>query len=243
MRTSSLVWIGAAVALFGAAGCGTSGSNPTEFREIRILIEPNGGGVAQFEVVSLIAGGVSHPHFVGQQFTAPMTIALLNAQLPYEAKFKQLGTNSIHVRAIVSNSSETSADSSETTLAVVPPEGSTVSGSEPPASPEVQFNVCALLPGHSSCLTPTDPGLNGLGFSGTIGDPATTHVLPPACSANISQPCTTTPTVYFLEAARDSVNGVFNGGLDQPFRVELLIDGTVEESSQGTGDLILQKDI
>ena len=236
----------ALAAVAALAGCGTSGSDPTEFAEVRFIVEPSAGGLAQFTVTSLIDGGLTHPSFTGQQFsiTAPFTLALLNAPLPFSASFQQIGTAPIAVTSVVSGQSQTGPIPSTGPNSVVTMQGGGSSSTPIPASPEIYFTVCAPLPGSSSCLTPDDGGIGGIGFSGTVGDAFTTHLLPNACSTTGgAQPCTATPSIYFIEDARDSINAVFTGGTSQTLLVQMFSNGQLRQTKIGTDDLVMREDL
>lgn len=225
---------------FGLWGCGTTGSDMIQFPEVRFEVRP--AGKATFHVDSLIGGGVSHASISGpdQTFTATAAFdfVLENAAPPYKGVFTSQDQITVTLTVI------SGAGQTQVTDSTAPPGKTTatvVTGGTPPmltpgpASPEVRFDVCAPQSGTTSCSTTADPaGSFGILFSGTLGDPVTSHLL-----------SGTTPTIYFLEAPRDNVNAVFTR---QPFTnallvAQLLINGQPQQTQASAHDIVIRQDL
>jgi hypothetical protein len=107
-------------------------------------------------------------------------------------------------------------------------------GTPAPSIPEVRFDVCAPLSGQGTCTTDAAPGAFGVIFNGTMGDQFTSHLLN-----------SVTPSIYFLEGARENVNGVF---MRNPLTADLLIvqlflNGALNQTVAGSGSVILKQDL
>lgn len=220
------------------SGCGTSGSDPVQYPEVHFAVHP--GGQSVFTVDSLIGGGVSHSSVTGQQFTATGTfeIVLENAMPPYLGVFTLVSGDQMTVSlTVVSPTGQTVVTDVTTpgkpTATVstggpvpVPPPG--------PANPEVRFDVCAPLANETACSVAASIGTFGVLFNGTLGDPFTSHLLNGA-----------TPTIYFLEAPQDNVNGVFTR---QPqvgvlLVAQLFFNGVLEQTQANASNVIIKQDL
>jgi hypothetical protein len=223
----------------GLCACGESGSSPVEFPEVRIEVRP--AGPATFRVASLIGGG--NNHVLPQEFTATsvFTFVLENAGPPYEAKFTRVSGGDITVvLTLISASGQTQVTDAtgagkDTARVVVEVAGGTSPIPTPvPGRLEVRFDVCAPAAG-GTCLGPSaDAGTFGVLFSGTVGDQFDSHVLNG-----------TTPTIHFLEGARDNVNAVFTrlSLTGDPLVVHLLIDGQLHQTGASAADVVIREDL
>jgi len=223
-----------------AHGCGTSGSKPIFFAEVIFEIAPSAGGEAQFTVESISAGGVKHD--VPETLTAPFNIVLENAAPPYEARFKRAGSEEISVHLIripatglIETQVTDSTDAGKDTAIVTATEPDAVAVTPGIPNPEVRINVCAPFDQVSGCFP--GEGTNGLPFAGTLGDAFITRLI--VASAAFSP---MTPSIYFLEGARDSVSAVLRG-VGNLLRIELVINGTLRQASAGTGDVVVREDL
>ena len=109
----------------------------------------------------------------------------------------------------------------------------TPSGTPAAQSPAVRLDVCAPSLGAARCdATGADPGISGIPFTGSFGDPFLTHLL-----------SGTTPSIYFLQGARDSVAGVVRSTQRLNLQIQLFIDNLGKESASGTSDLVVRQDL
>jgi hypothetical protein len=229
------LWIIAALLSTLNGGCGTSGSAPTLYPEVSFAVQPS--GAAEF-TAELMDNGVTHTfsdpaspdgtlHF---KVTTIFTFFLENAAPPYQGVFTLQGGEGIDVTLTVPGQPgagpfPTCGVGSTLTL----PSGQCEPGplnatpgtpSALPATQEIRFDVCvpSLTPG--TCFTSGDVGIDRA-YSGSVGDPFQTHVL-----------SGTTPSIYFLEGAQDSVNGVFTlaSVTGDTLVVQLFIDGALEQT-------------
>jgi hypothetical protein len=229
--------------LLGASACGTEDSDPAIFSEARFEVIPQGGEVT-FEVLSLVGGSIKHTFPEGTTFTSSATFNffLENAPPAYEGRFRKLDGAEIRVCLSVGEQifvSCANSDAQNATVTVVAG-SSQDAGIEPQVpNPEVRFDVCAPNEGESACEVTGAIG-RFVDFSGTIGDPRITHLL--RRSTNTAS-LLKTPSIYFLEGARDDVNGVFRGAASLPIRVELLVNGGVRDRAFGGGDVIVREDL
>jgi hypothetical protein len=89
-----------------------------------------------------------------------------------------------------------------------------------------------LTPG--TCFTEGDSGVFGLPFTATVGDAFQTHLLG-----------SLTPSVYFLEGARESANGVFRLApvTGQTLVGQLFINGSLRQTQANTEDVVVREDL
>lgn len=236
MRNAAIV---SAFVLFGVWGCGQSGSDPVVYPEVRFEVRP--AGQSTFRVDSLIGGGVSHASVTGQDFIAvgPFDFVLENAAPPYQGIFTLVSgdqiTVTVTVMSITGQTQVSDATAPGKPTAMVLTGGPAPSMTPGPGNPEVRFDVCAPLRDGTSCSTmDSTVGSFGVLFTGTLGDPFISHLL-----------SGTTPTIYFLEGPRDTVNGVFTrqppvGAL---LLAQLFINGTLKQSGASVNDVVLKQDL
>jgi len=228
-------------ALMGASlyACGDSGSSPVEFPEVRIEVRP--AGPATFRVESLIGGGNNHLSVRGQEFAATSVFAFVleNAGPPYEARFTRLSGGDITVvLTLISATGQTQvtdATGAGKDTATVVAGGTSPIPTPVPGRIEVRFDVCAPAAGGTCLGSPgADAGTFGVLFSGTVGDQFDSHVLNGA-----------TPTIHFLEGARDNVNAVFTrlSFTGDPLVVHLLIDGQLHQTGASAADVVIREDL
>jgi hypothetical protein len=251
MRRGCLLMLvlGAAVAL-NALGCGVSGSEPVLFSEVRFDVVPN--GQATFTVDELDAAGVrrSLPDSATpsglREFTVSGVISFvfLNIGPPYVGIFSITPDSadiSVHLNI---DGADVAVD---VTTGAAKPQAMVASGLGtgtpiPLTSPqEIRFEVCAPVPGASTCLAASpqaDPGVFGVSFSGTIGDPFTSHILGSSNPSVSAFPVA--PAIYFLENASQSVNGAFRSLVpDQALQAQLFVDGALAASDTETNKSVI----
>ncbi|HEX7409902.1 MAG TPA: hypothetical protein VF515_19965 [Candidatus Binatia bacterium] len=241
MKRACLHWIcTAALAAMLAAGCGTTGSAPTSFPEVRFRVHPSkpssGGNLDATFTAELVAGGVKHAFPANATFTATgdVDFVLENAAPPYGGTFtvSEEGSRDIHVVLSVTGVTDTSADSAGPAHAAVV---GTISPATAPATNEVRFEVCVPSDNAASCGLPgSDSGDFGKPFNGSIGDAFNTHLIGGL-----------TPSIFFLDGARDSIHAVFALA---PFTGKKLIarmylNGELKEEASDTGDVVLKQDL
>jgi len=238
-RNVSLAVCALATVLF-ADGCGTSGSKPIFFAEVIFQVAPTRGGAAMFSVDSIVAGGIEHK--LPGTFTAPFNIVLENAAPPYEGRFIRAGDSDISVRLIrIPATGLTETDVTDETgigkdtAVVAATELGVVAATPAVPNPEVRFNVCAPFDRVSNCFP--DQGTNGLPFNGTLGDAFVTRLI--GASTRFTP---TTPSIYFLEGARDSVNAVLRG-TGYLLRIELVVNQQIRQTGTGGGDVVVRQDL
>lgn len=232
MRRIALRCLVVSGVLLLSAGCGTSGSRPSQFAEVRFQVRPTGKSVFTAE---LSANGVTHT-LGGMQFTATslFDFVLENAAPPYSGTFTLIDGGDIEVVLSFADQSITA----ETSGVGGPP--AVVTNATTPATPlgppalEVRFDVCVPSAAAGTCFGPDDSGIFGLPFNGSVGDAATTHLV------NGS-----TPTIYFLESPEDSVNGVFalNPFTGQSLLAQLFVNGELKQSDSDTHDVLLKENL
>jgi hypothetical protein len=251
----------AGATLVAAAGCGTTGSNPILYPEVRFSIEQSpdtaSTGQATFTVETLQAGGVSHPSIAGQTFIAPFSFVLENAPPPYRGSFKRPadGAEITVTVTVVAQIAETEVSDStspaqgtapakntarlscdrvtNTTLGILCVPVATDPSPAPAANPEVRFDVCALLPGSGSCSTTDDPpGLFGIPFSGTLGDLLISHAVDGL-----------TPRIFFLEGAQHNAAARFLAATSKILEAQLFVNGQLQPPTAIGSDVIIQKDL
>jgi hypothetical protein len=234
----------AVVCAVGAlAGCGESDGRRVYNPEVRFEVVPSGG--TTFVVESLSAGGALHRFPDDQEFSATgvFSFYLENGSPPYSGTFRRTGDGEITVNLVVTGQTGSSDTTSGAKDTLVLTGGTPVTPAVTPTTPkrEVRFDVCALSGDAPTCAAaamPAAPGLPsdllifGRGFTGGIGDPFVTRVISGAV-----------PSIYFLDGARDNINGVFNGGGGYTLHVQLYVDGLLNQSNQGTGDVVLRADL
>jgi hypothetical protein len=251
-RSRSIVLAFCATIAALEAGCGKSGSNPILRPEVRFEVIPS--GQTSFRVLSLVAGGVNHPSvvstdqqgtLVGPEFSISSTFnfVLEGAPPPFEGTFLQTGSGEIVVQLTQAggpgDTAQTSGPGTIATVAVGPP----IDPADiPPMPREVRFDVCAVAAGASSCSITDGTGTFGIGITGTLGDAFFSHVLQLPCPQG-GQPCDATPAIYFLEAASEMANAVFRSAGGQELVAQLLVNGALKQTSSGTGNVIISKDL
>jgi hypothetical protein len=243
----------AGTALTAAAGCGTSGSAPTLYHEVRFQVVPATTGQATFSVDSLVAGGTAFGFPTGTTFTTTGTFNfyLEGAASPYSGTFTQQGPDPITVTVYIDRSlvsGDNTSQGSGVPLFVGPvSQGAQVPpppGTPLPQAPMVRFDVCAPAPGNSVCSTmntsagATAPaGSFGIPYSGSIGDQFFSHLL-------YNDPTRTTPGIYFLQNPQDSANGIVASASGQLLQLQLFIDGALHQTAAGTGnDVQVREDL
>jgi hypothetical protein len=237
------------VTLIAVSGCGTSGSNPVLYHEVRFQVEPAAAGQATFSVVALDADGVPFGFPDGTTFTTTgaFNFYLEGSAPPYSGTFVQEGTATISVsvfidRNLVSGGNTTHGPNTSVTVG---PVDLGTPGSPPPQGPLVRFDICAPGPDSGTCSTTNGPGLPavpagnfGIPYKGSIGDEFMSHLL----ESDVSR---TTPAIYFLQNARDSANGIFTPISSQFLQAQLFVSDVLEQTTSGTtsDNLILRKDL
>jgi hypothetical protein len=228
--------------LLGLGACGTSGHDVPQYPEVRFQIEPAGGGGVDFRFLldTLFANDRYQTYLTGTEFAAsgPFHIVLENAQPAYGGRFTRgAGSPDLNVTlALVSASSQTSV--TDSTLGTKDTASVAIGGSPPGPNDletsEIRFHVCVPSPDRDACFSDTGSGTPGIPFTGTIGDAISSH-----------QINGTTPSVYFLQNAQDTVNAAITrtGSTGPSLRVELYINGTLKDTETGTGDLIFREDL
>jgi hypothetical protein len=220
----------ALLATLGAA-CGTSGSEPTSYPEVRFRVRPS--GTAKF-TAELRSNGILHSFPSGTTFTASSNFDfyLEGAAPPYGGTFT-LAPDSPGgfdvVLTVTGESEQTASADAGHPQAVV---GSTAAAAPP--NLEVRFHVCLPLVDFSTCFSSSDPGVFGVTFNGSVGDPFNTYLL-----------FGTTPSIYYLEGARDTVNGVFalQPSTGQNLLAQLYINGQLIQTASGTHDVLLKENL
>ncbi|MBP1686872.1 MAG: hypothetical protein H6Q33_3015 [Deltaproteobacteria bacterium] len=218
------------VATMGVA-CGTSGSEPTSYPEVRFRVRPN--GTAKF-TAELRTNGILHGFPTGTTFTASSNFDfyLEGAAPPYGGTFT-LAPDSPGgldvVLTVTGESEQTATADAARPRAIV---GSTAAAAPP--RQEVRFHVCLPLSDFSTCFGSNDPGVFGVTFNGSVGDPFNTYLL-----------FGTTPSIYYLEDARDTVNGVFaiQPSTGQTLVAQLFINGNLIQTESGTHDVLLKESL
>lgn len=218
-----------------AAGCGTTGSVPTTTAEVLFRVRPIGGGPnpAAVFTAELMAGGVKHTFPTTFTATADVDFVLENAAAPYGGTFSvSEGSRDIEVVLSVTGGFDTSAESAGPAHPAVI--GTITSAAAPPAN-EVRFEVCLPSDNAASCQIPgSDSGAFGPTFNGSIGDAFNTHLI-----GGI------TPSIFFLDGARDSIHAVFAlaPSTGQKLIARLYLNGELKEEASDTGDVVLKHDL
>jgi len=209
------------VILVAAAGCGTSGSSPILYHEVRFQVEPANSGIGQatFSVISLNADGVPFGFANGTTFTTTgaFNFYLDGAAPPYSATFVQQGDAPILVSVFIDRnlvSGDNVSTGPGSTVTVGPIDLGTP-GPPAPAGPLVRFDVCAPFPGLGTCSTtnPTDlpPGKQGT----CSGSPSTFCSTDPA-----AMDCPSPQTCITVSAGTFGVP--YNGSIGDSFMSHLL---------------------
>ena len=239
-RRKRFLWIVAVVCLGAVGGgCGTTGPEPTLYPEVQFQVHPS--GQSTFTVKELDLGGVRHTFPAGTSFTATSTFYFYfeNAPPPYSGTFTLESGGDITVFLLVTptGNPEVSDTASGPGSTVTVSTG--VSPSPMPATPippteEVRFDVCVPLLTPGTCFTEGDSGVFGLPFTATVGDAFQTHLLG-----------SLTPSVYFLEGARESANGVFRLApvTGQTLVGQLFINGSLRQTQANTEDVVVREDL
>ena len=223
---------------------------PPSVPEVRFQIGPARGSTAapvSFAVQSLFAGSVFHSFPEGMQFTTGgvFSFYLEGATEPYGGTFvRAMHSTDIAVQEalftvpgtpqIIATSDTTGKDPPVATVII--PTTATPPVTPVTVSPEVRFDVCAPTAGQSSCFTPGASGASGVAFVATIGDAFVTYLLDRSGSY-------ATPSMIFLESARDRVNGVFQNPAGQLLLVQLFVDGQLRQSKLGTFQVVLSLEL
>lgn len=218
------------VATLGVA-CGTSGSEPTSYPEVRFRVRPN--GTAKF-TAALRTNGILHSFPAGTTFTASSNFDfyLEGAAPPYGGTFALApdSPGGFDVVLTVTGQSEqtATADAAHSQVSV----GSTAAAAPP--QQEIRFHVCLPLFDFSTCFGSSDPGVFGVTFNGSVGDPFNTYLL-----------FGTTPSIYYLEGARNTVNGVFalQPSTGQNLVAQLFINGQLIQTESGAHDVLLKENL
>ncbi len=226
------------------AGCGESGSQPVLFPEIQFVVglapcEVGQPCPAQAQVMAeLEVGGVSHKVPSPLLVTSNFQLLAENAAPPYAGKFtlvppQQAGApvRDVQVKLIVTGqTTQTGFSSGVGVPAIV----GAFTGTLPPPAEEVRFDVCVPLLTPGTCFGAGDSGVFGVPFQGTIGDAAQTHLL-----------STAVPSIFFLENAVDTVNGIFTliPFTGQELVAQLFINGAFKQTQSGTHDVIIRQDL
>jgi hypothetical protein len=220
------------------SGCGTSGSDPVQYPEVHFGVHP--AGQSTFTVDRLIGGGVSHFSGTKPEFTATgaFDIVLENAAPPYQGAFTLVSGDQLTVTlTVISPTGQTivsDATSPNKLTAIVSTGGVVPVATPAPANPEVRFDVCAPLANETACSVAGSVGTFGVLFTGTLGDPSTSHLLNGA-----------TPTIYFLENPQDTVNAVFTR---QPqvgvlLVAQLFFNDVLQQTQANASNVIIKQDL
>jgi hypothetical protein len=160
-----------------------------------------------------------------------------NAPPPYSGTFTVTGGGNVAVTLTVTGQKSVGPLETSDGEPLVVESGSLTPGITPgPPRQEIRFDVCVPSVTAGTCFTSGDAGIPGLFFSGSISDASITHSL--VLNA-VTRALPTTPSIYFLEGAQDSVNAVFRLAVvtGQTLVVQLFIDGALEETgSSATSD-------
>ncbi len=255
------------------AGCGQSGSNPALFPEIRYIVQPAGQTSFAVDFLNAGGICHKLPASQVFTVSGPVSFFIENAPPPYIGRFRRIGTADIQVsvrvtgQSVVSGSTSGSNDTVTLVASQTVPPTPVPTDCTPNANPEVRFDVCAPSSGTSvcfpertctnapsrtcsadgdctpggTCTLPVVGGIPGFEFTGTLGDAFMSHLI---SRPSTDDPPLTTPAMYFLENAQDSVNAVLqNTTPSQPLLIQLFIDGQGEETQSGTGEVIIRKDL
>ncbi len=226
------------------AGCGESGSQPVLFPEIQFAVglapcevgqacPPQAQFVAELEV-----GGVSHKVSSPLLDTSSFQLFAENAAPPYAGKFTLVPpqqadapVRDIQVRLIVTGQT---TQTGFTSGVAVPAVVGAFTGTLPPPAEEVRFDVCVPLLTPGTCFGAGDSGIFGLPFQGTIGDAAQTHLL-----------STAVPSIFFLENAVDTVNGIFTLSpfTGQYLVAQLFLNGAFKQTQSSIHDVVIRQDL
>lgn len=246
IRRARTLWLLIAGATLFVSGCGTSGSNPVLYHEVRFQVAPASTGIATFSVESLNANGTGYGFPAGTTFTTTgaFNFYLDGAAPPYAGTFVQVGTAPITVsvfydRNLVSGGNTTTGDGTQVTATALGTPGPST-----PKTPLVRFDICApAFESGGACSTAdvsggpaVSAGTFGIPYRGSIGDAAISHLLP-------SDSTRTTPGIYFLENTNDSANGYFLPISGQFVQAQLFVNSSLQDTVSGTGDLSLRQDL
>jgi hypothetical protein len=250
--------------VMAATGCGSSGSSPPLYAEVRFEVRATSGGQALFAVEELAAGGVRHtfpPDTIFTTTTVQFRFLFENAPLPYSGTFRQIGDATIEVHLIqegtgIETTVMTSGDATRCPPPPATPDAACLVTPHilgPPLAikipnPEVRFDVCSPLPGRITCAAASlDAGNAEVQFVGTIGDPFVTYLIGQSL---ISNPPVFTPAIFFFDGAQDNVAAQFAGVRDAVLTAQLFIDCGVGathcapvDSATGSGQIDLKEDL
>lgn len=183
----------------------------------------------------MVTDGVKH-EFPGTVFTisSDFDFYFEKTAPPYGGTFTvepdNLGNyGDLEVILSVTGETDQTVSADHTTHAAVV--GTVTDGAQP--TQEIRFEICVPLPPSTSCTAANDP-VFGLPMNATLGDPFTSHVS-----------FGTAPSIYYLDAARDSVHGVFalqpaNG---YTLVAKLFINNHLEQTQSGSGDVGLKQNL
>ena len=239
-------------AVCGICGCGQTGSDPLLFPEVHFTVFP--AGQATFRVSALSSGGASYTSVIGQQFTtaAAFEFVLENAGPGFRGVFEVDPTTSDQITVILSvicgggqtQVSDATGPGKPTAIVSIPfvaaapcnpgapPPDTGVP--PPPSSPEVRFDICAPLPNLTSCSTTTIDQSFGVLFTGSLGDPFTSHLTSGS-----------TPAIYFYQSPQQNINAVFTRAplTGMLLAAQLLINGEINQTRASTGNVIISQDL
>ncbi len=234
-------------------GCGTSGSEPVLFPEVRFEVSPTTGAPFQFVAERFDIGGVEYTDLAGTTLTGTATgeggalsvfrIVFENAPPSYCGTLRQVGAAAITVHLLqegtgIETSSTTSGDGTTVTTCIL--------GSPAPMpvapNPAVRFDVCAPSLDLPSCAAAGgDPGRFGVQFSGVIGDPFVTYLL--GTGSSTVNPPAFVPAIYYFQGASQTVNAVFTGFNGAELSVQFFINGQLNQNATGGGNLVFEQDL
>lgn len=240
-------------AVCGVWGCGQTGSDPPLFPEVHFTVFPS--GQATFRVSALSSGGASYTSVIGQQFTATGAFAFVveNAGPGFRGEFEvdpSTGDQITVTLAVICGGGQTQVSDATgpgkpTAIVSIPfvpnapcnpepPPDSIPEVPPPPSSPEVRFDICAPLPNLTTCSTTTPDQSFGVLFTGSLGDPFTSHLTSGA-----------TPAIYFYQSPQQNINAVFTRAplTGMLLTAQLLINGEVNQTRASTGNVIISQDL
>jgi len=239
-------------AVCGICGCGQTGSDPLLFPEVHFRVFP--AGQATFHVDALSSGGASYTSVIGQQFTATAAFdfVLENAGPGFRGVFEvdpSTGDQITVTLAVICLGGQTQVSDSTgpgkptATVSIpfvrgaacnpgAPPPDTGVS--PPPSNPEVRIDICAPLPNLTTCSTTSKDQSFGVLFTGSLGDPFTSHLTSGS-----------TPAIYFYQSPQQNINAVFTRAplTGMLLTAQLLIDGEINQTRASTGNVIISQDL
>jgi len=214
--------------------CGESGERPS--RPIEVIYYVSGVSGTKFQVKGpegegFQAANANHP-LGDREFESPMFFVMENAFEPVSAVFRvpEDQLNPITVSLLLGNVLRKTTE-------IRPGSSATVSEGTPDpvvTGPDVRFEVTSAA------------GPKHVGFDVTIGDLYASNYT----NCNIRQVAAelcSTPAIFFLEDARDQVTGIFakfsGQDPDAALQADLFLNGTLAQSSSGTGTIIIDEDL